>query len=656
MRFQDTVSRVITQTFTGAQDNTVYKVVTNYERINSSTYKVRSMTVSGGVFDAKYMLTIAGEGDGSVTGAPGTLDCIFVAGQSTSGSTCTEDVASSQTVTLTATPAVGSVFMRWDGCDAVQNDDSCIQTLEANDTVTAVFAVGADRDINVKRDGVSISNGGADNVGSHAADTPVTLTYEVANVGLTTLLQVEAFSISSETNVNGGAVFYPETLEVTHQESDTFTVTFTPTDDGDFSFDVTIEHNDAEGSIALYTFTVSGSTGASDAERTSSIIQNFIHRRIDQLTSNETDLTGRLDLRGEGDLADGSFALTSDGNMTRLNVSAATSLLRLMQQTRQTRQTPQSQQTQPSQSEAGQSAALPGTDYGLVGAPVTSGPEGSAVPQTPLPFTSPFGVDMPNYDVWMKTSFVRMEGDNGSGSGSNDGSLGLLYVGADYLINDHTVLGFLTQLDWMEEEDKSANYSVDGIGWMAGPYVVTRLYDEVVFDGRVAWGQSYNSIKPDGTYEDEFDTERWLVRGQLTGRLQVGEFTVSPHVRALYIEERQLAYTNNANVVIPDQTVGLGRLVFGPTVSYSHQMPSGILVEPSVTLEGLWDFDPADLVDIDSGDSYGSAEDLRARVEAGMRLSMGTGYNFNLSAFYDGIGVDKVDSYGGAVSVRIPLN
>ena len=136
----------------------------------------------------------------------------------------------------------------------------------------------------------------------------------------------------------------------------------------------------------------------------------------------------------------------------------------------------------------------------------------------------------------------------------------------------------------------------------------------------------------------------------------MGNSRFSPHVRALYFEERQLAYTNNANVPIPAQTVGLGRLVFGPTVSYSHQTSDGMIVEPSLTVQGLWDFDPADLVDIDDGSSYASAEDLRARVEAGMRLSMGTGYNFNLSAFYDGIGVDEVDSYGGSVSVRIPLN
>jgi len=95
---------------------------------------------------------------------------------------------------------------------------------------------------------------------------------------------------------------------------------------------------------------------------------------------------------------------------------------------------------------------------------------------------------------------------------------------------------------------------------------------------------------------------------------------------------------------------------FGPTVSYQHTTDRGITIEPSLGIQGLWDFEPGDLVDLDSGLSYESAEDIRARVEAGLTLSEAKGLSISVSSFYDGIGVGDVESYGGSFAVRIPLN
>ncbi len=623
-------------------------------------------------------------------------------------SICSVTVDEGETITLKGGFNFSPLYRKkstndeWLGCDVVKNNGDCEQTLQGDETVQYYGElIDAPASVEVTRGSKPIDNNVDDDIGIYnPSGMEYEVEYTVTNTGTNSLSITE---ILSTFKINTTVAYLgkdpkdphdPKELKVVDAfvlnggESRTFSPAFTPQSDGPFSFGIKISFAFADQGDYIFRAVGSSGTssdGSSDTERTSNIIKNFMSRRADQLTANDPDLTGRLTSRGQGDLADGSFALTVDGKTAQLNVSAATSLLRLMRQ-------PQPSPGDDSMSTLGfvgspkgDQMNLPGVDPSLISpgvthdqsvatqstggnrdlavppaTPATPATSASSARSTPRSSPRPSSLQssfipsdeagFPSFDIWLKTSFVR------SNSGGNDGSLGLMFVGADYLVNEHTAFGFLTQFDWMEEKNKSENYSVDGIGWMAGPYVVTRLYDDVIFDGRVAWGQSYNSIKPDGTYEDEFDTERWLVRGQLTGRYQVGEFTVQPHVRALYFEEQQQAYTNNANEPIPAQTVSLGRLVFGPTVSYSHQTSDGMIVEPSLTVQGLWDFDPADLVDIDDGSSYASAEDLRARVEAGMALSMGTGYNFNLSAFYDGIGVDEVDSYGGSVSVRIPLN
>jgi len=107
---------------------------------------------------------------------------------------------------------------------------------------------------------------------------------------------------------------------------------------------------------------------------------------------------------------------------------------------------------------------------------------------------------------------------------------------------------------------------------------------------------------------------------------------------------------------IEEQTISLGRLSFGPTFSFRHTSDGGITFQPSLGIQGLWYFDPADLVDLDMGEFYISTEEVRARVEAGLTMSEATGFSVSLSSFYDGIGVENVESYGGSFAVRIPLN
>lgn len=94
------------------------------------------VTVSGRTtvtarFVASRTLTVVKEGSGSgeASSTPEGIDC---------GGGCTAEFANGTEVTLTATPADGSTFGSWSGCDEV-SDDECTISLTSDATVTVRF-------------------------------------------------------------------------------------------------------------------------------------------------------------------------------------------------------------------------------------------------------------------------------------------------------------------------------------------------------------------------------------------------------------------------------------------------------------------------------------------------------------------------------------
>ncbi len=131
---------------------------------------------SAGVSQLFFTLTVtkAGTGSGTVTSSPAGINC---------GNTCSASFPRGTTVTLTATPASGSTFTGWSGCDTVSGNQ-CTVTMNSNRTVTATFSTSATFTLTVTVTGngsVSSSPAGINNCrgtcsASFAANTTVTLT------------------------------------------------------------------------------------------------------------------------------------------------------------------------------------------------------------------------------------------------------------------------------------------------------------------------------------------------------------------------------------------------------------------------------------------------------------------------------------------------
>ena len=137
--------------------------------------------------------------------------------------------------------------------------------------------------------------------------------------------------------------------------------------------------------------------------------------------------------------------------------------------------------------------------------------------------------------------------------------------------------------------------------------------------------------------------------------MTLADFDLRPQLGLIYFEERQNVFTNSNGLVVPEQEVSLGRLTFSPNFSRSFTTPTEDTLTTNWTVTGIWDFDTADLINIDSGLIATRNTDLRARTEFGLALRMQNGIAFGADGFYDGIGVEDYQAYGGTISLSIPL-
>lgn len=257
------------------------------------------------------------------------------------------------------------------------------------------------------------------------------------------------------------------------------------------------------------------------------------------------------------------------------------------------------------------------------------------------------------FDFWIESRYASFSDDRNRAG--YDGHFGLLYVGADYVINPSFLIGALVQLDDMRQTSRQLASDVRGVGWMAGPYATLRLTQSIFLQARAAWGRSSNEISPYLSYTDEFESDRWLVSSTLTGRWQHGPWQFRPSASISYMEDVAKSYTDSLGVLIPDVRSRLGQVKAGPAISYAYRMPDGSTLMPRLGLDVIWNFAADNAPSSVSGVSEGP-EGARGRVELGVRATTAGGLSVDVSASYDGIGSENFEAVLGKAVVRVPLN
>jgi outer membrane autotransporter protein len=272
--------------------------------------------------------------------------------------------------------------------------------------------------------------------------------------------------------------------------------------------------------------------------------------------------------------------------------------------------------------------------------------------------TTPYatGFVSPRVDVWVEGQATRFQND----ADDSDGHVGLVYFGADYQVMPGLIVGSLLQFYDMAESSSALDSNTSGPsktsgrGWMAGPYFAARLTSNLYLDARAAWGSSDNTVKPFATYVDQFDTDNWLARADLTGNWEYGPWRFTPSVDIAYYQDKQLTYIDSNAIRIASQTVTLGRLIFGPEIGYRFNLVNGSAIEPQIALQGIWDFDDANASSIVDGVVVG--DDLRAKLQVGAQFLTPRGYALRATGAIDGLFDDNFKSYNGQLLVNIPLN
>ncbi|MBX2831241.1 MAG: autotransporter outer membrane beta-barrel domain-containing protein [Rhodospirillales bacterium] len=255
-------------------------------------------------------------------------------------------------------------------------------------------------------------------------------------------------------------------------------------------------------------------------------------------------------------------------------------------------------------------------------------------------------------NLWVKGRWEGVDDDRGGTDGESQ--FGLFMAGVDYRLDKNTMVGILGQYDLYRTTSTGQDSKGHGKGWMVGPYMVSRLDEDLIWDGRVAWGRSNNKINPLDRGWDKYDGERWQLETNLTGEILTEQWEIYPQVGLGYFREEQKAYKNFGGERIEAQTVDFGSLNFGPEIVRVLQSDDdGPTYRPFVALRGIWDF-RAPSISHNNG-SQVDTEKLRAKAEFGADISFEDGGSFYAKYAYDGIGLANYSSHSVELVANTPV-
>lgn len=250
-------------------------------------------------------------------------------------------------------------------------------------------------------------------------------------------------------------------------------------------------------------------------------------------------------------------------------------------------------------------------------------------------------------DVFLEGSY-EWASDDGS-----DFTFGVLHVGVDYRPSDAFVFGAIVSIDRIVDEDDTGS-EIDGVGWMVGPFIAARVAPGLIVDAEARYGRSSNTLDRGAGARSDFDGDRWLIRGGVTGDVVFGRIRFQPRLGALYAEETTDAFTDGLGFAVGEQEATLGRLTFAPRISTDVAVGLGVFT-PYAVFEGIYDFESDGAVDGVTGVEVGPDE-LRGRVEIGFDATLENGFLIGVEGFYDGVGSDTAESYGVGAELRVPFN
>jgi hypothetical protein len=137
---------------------------------------------------------------------------------------------------------------------------------------------------------------------------------------------------------------------------------------------------------------------------------------------------------------------------------------------------------------------------------------------------------------------------------------------------------------------------------------------------------------------------------------QFDKWNIKPAVGLSYFEETKKAYTDINGFRIGKQTLELGSLSFGPTVTYAIKGKDNTIIKPMVGLKGIWDFDSPDIYD---GIGTSDFESHTGELSMVMPLKLSgipEGATLQASYVQSGLNLSENKDYNAKLLMKIPLD
>ena len=234
---------------------------------------------------------------------------------------------------------------------------------------------------------------------------------------------------------------------------------------------------------------------------------------------------------------------------------------------------------------------------------------------------------------------------------SGDLNYALGSFGIHWKSSEHLLAGAMLQFDLADGDLGGRAGSIDGKGWLAGPYFAARhVTQPLFFEGRMLYGQSNQDFKfNDDVFEERngsFSTTRWLAQLRMEGEIALSTpwsdgSRLIPYADARWIEDSAAAFTDSIGIRVPGQKVSIGEFELGSNIEVPISMAHG-----SMTFTGGLGvvFSNAD------GDYIRSESRSRGRGEVGLSYSLDDNVQIDFEGYFDGFGTSQYESYGLSLS------
>ena len=225
--------------------------------------------------------------------------------------------------------------------------------------------------------------------------------------------------------------------------------------------------------------------------------------------------------------------------------------------------------------------------------------------------------------------------------------------------------GLMLQFDRADHELPQQTGTIDGTGWLVGPYFVARHGSQpLYFEGRLLYGYSDNDIRfmdrHLGARTGSFDSTRVLAQIRVEGEIAVPGWDhgddggaevpqLIPYADLRWLEDRAAAFTTVSattgfRVPVPGQTVNISQLELGSNMVVPVAVPTG-----SMILTGGLGL----VFSNTEGNHIKSDARGRGRGEIGFSYGLDENVQIDFESFYDGIGSSGYEGYGLSLNAEM---